>query len=431
MLQKLKSWFYGKKSSVDTRVGGVPAVKGIPDWNAFFSTQGKQWDTVLAGTKSRKVLMATNVGGHGPVSIMESMLAVALTVRGADVHTVLCDGQLPGCLRAEHTDIPDPSIIADYRIPEVLCPGCMLRGSRVFESLGLSHHRLSQLLTVENKTEAKALAGDIAFEDISTFRYSDVAVGEQAHAGALRYFARGNLKAEPLGEIVLRRYLEASILSTQAYEKLLATVDFDVACFHHGLYVPQGIVGDVCRKHSVRVVNWFVTYRRNTFIFSHDDTYHHTLMTEPNDVWANMKWGLEQENQIKDYLKSRWYGNRDWISFHEKPDENFDLYIQSVGMDENKPIVGLLTNVMWDAQLHYRQNAFESMLDWILQTIAYFENRPDVQLLIRVHPAEIRGTARSRQPILDEINGAFPDIPGNVYIIPPESPVSTYAAMES
>ena len=51
--------------------------------------------------------------------------------------------------------------------------------------------------------------------------------------------------------------------------------------FNHGIYVPQGIVGAVVRRHGVRVVNWIVAYRKNSFIFSHGDTYHHTLMNEP------------------------------------------------------------------------------------------------------------------------------------------------------
>jgi len=68
-------------------------------------------------------------------------------------------------------------------------------------------------------------------------------------------------------------------------------------------------------------------------------------------------------------------------------------------------------------------------LAWFIQTIRYFERRPDLQLLLRVHPAEIRGTARSRQPLVPEIERAFPTLPPNVFIIPPESQVSTYAAM--
>jgi hypothetical protein len=85
--------------------------------------------------------------------------------------------------------------------------------------------------------------------------------------------------------------------------------------------------------------------------------------------------------------------------------------------------------VMWDAQLHYPTNAFKNMAEWAIKTVAYFAKRPNLQLLIRIHPAEIRGTLRSRQPILDEIHRVFPMLPPNVFVIPPESSISTYVAM--
>ncbi|MCZ7589026.1 MAG: hypothetical protein M5U27_09280 [Gaiella sp.] len=89
-----------------------------------------------------------------------------------------------------------------------------------------------------------------------------------------------------------------------------------------------------------------------------------------------------------------------------------------------------MTNVFWDAQLHYRANAFADMLDWVVQTIAYFAGRPELQLLVRIHPAEVRGTIPSRQPMLAELEKAFPALPPNVFVIPPESNSSTYAAMD-
>src|SRR5215210_872369 len=152
-------------------------------------------------------------------------------------------------------------------------------------------------------------------------------------------------------------------------------------------------------------------------------------MAEPPEAWEQMPWTEAMEQAILAYLKSRWSGSRDWIWFHDEPDEDFAAYAREVGMDLAKPTVALLTNVMWDAQLHYPANAFPSMLDWVLQTIDYFKSRPELQLLIRVHPAEIRGTATSRQPLVPEIEKAFPELPPNVFVIPPESQVSTYAAV--
>jgi hypothetical protein len=357
------------------------------------------------------------------------MLSVALTLRGARVHTLICDRALPACQRAEHTDVPDPSVLTEYRLKEQLCDRCYATGRYHFDPLGLTSHRVGQLATRDEKLQARRIATELPAEKIRSFVWEGMAIGDHAYAGALRYFARGDLNAEPLGEDVLRRYLEASLLMATASTRLIQRDGIQIAAFNHGLYVPQGVLGEVCRSLGVRVANWNPAYRTSCFIFSHGDTYHHTLLAEPTDAWDTMPWTPEMEEQILTYLKSRWSGTRDWIWFHDEPDEDFAAYAREVGLDLTKPIVGLLTNVMWDAQLHYPANAFPSMLDWVIRTIEYFQRRPDLQLLIRVHPAEIRGTARSRQPLVPEIEKAFPQLPPNVFVIPPESQVSTYAAI--
>ena len=89
----------------------------------------------------------------------------------------------------------------------------------------------------------------------------------------------------------------------------------------------------------------------------------------------------------------------------------------------------MLTNVIWDAQLHDPANAFPGMIEWVMQMISYFSKRQDVQLLDPwLHPAELTELS-SCTMIVDEIKRAFPRLPQNVFIIPPESRVSTYAAM--
>ena len=38
------------------------------------------------------------------------------------------------------------------------------------------------------------------------------------------------------------------------------------------------------------LVTWNIAYRAGSFIFSHDDTYHFTLMDEPTSVWEDLPW---------------------------------------------------------------------------------------------------------------------------------------------
>jgi hypothetical protein len=410
----------------------MPSVKAdsLPDWKVLLDTNRSLWNEAKQKcSKGPIVLMATSVGGFSALSMVESVLAVALTLRGAQVHTLLCDKILPACLRAEKPEVKDPEVFARYELPKVLCDGCFNTGEFLYRDLGLQEHVFSDLVTTEEKDRAKRLATQVAFADIPGYRFESMSIGEHAYAGALRYFASGNLDNEPHSDMVVRRYFEGALLTTFAMRRLLQQNTFLASCFNHGIYSPQGVVGEVCRSYGVRVINWNVAYRKRCFIFSHGDTYHHTLLSEPTTVWESLSWNDDMKRQILNYLKSRWSGTRDWVWFHEKPDEAFDKFAQEIGLDLSKPIIGMLTNVMWDAQLHYRANAFPNMLTWVVRTIEYFKQRPDLQLLIRVHPAEIRGTMPSRQPIVAEIKKVFPTLPSNIFIIPPESPVSTYAAM--
>lgn len=219
------------------------------------------------------------------------------------------------------------------------------------------------------------------------------------------------------------------MLLTYATRRLLRELGFISTVLTHGIYVPWGLIAEVARREGVHVSAWNVAYRKRRFIFSHDDTYHHTLMHEPPERWEDRALLPAQEHELMQYLASRREGLFDWIVFHRATQQDAEDAARRAGIDRAKPVVGLLTNVSWDAQLHYPANAFPNMLEWLVQTCRYFESRPDLQLLIRVHPAELSGFPPSRQPILSELRKHVPALPANVIVVPPESELSTYALM--
>jgi hypothetical protein len=299
----------------------------------------------------------------------------------------------------------------------------------VYSQLGVTVHRYSDWLSGEERVEARRLATTVPFAEIEHFTLDGATVGEHAYAGALRFFATGSLDGEPMAEPVLRRYLESALLTAYATRRLIRTVGFQSAVLTHGIYVPWGVIGVVARQEGVKVSAWNVAYRKRRFIFSHDDTYHHTLMTEPKDHWEHLELSEAQDRELMQYLASRREGLFDWIVFHRPSRQDPDAIATQVGVELSKPVIGLLTNVSWDAQLHYPANAFPNMLEWLVQTCEYFATRPDVQLLIRIHPAEISGFPPSRQPILGELRKRLPTLSSNIFIVPPESGMSTYALM--
>lgn len=404
--------------------------KNQPVWGPLLDRERQIWDSALAHAgQGRKVLIATSVGSHLAGTTLESTLAVALTMRGTDVHLLLCDAVLPACLSCWSDLYPNHEKFS-LEGPGKDCAYCFEPAHTMYESLGLTVHRYSDFLSAQEIDKAGQTASSVAFQDISRYEVDGMAAGEHALAGALRFFAVGMLNGETHGEQILRRYFRASLLTVFVMQNMLKKWDFASAVFHHGIYVPQGLIGEVCRQNEVHVVNWNPAYRKQCFIFAHDDTYHHAMMSEPTDKWENMPWDEGRESRLIEYLKSRWQGTEDWIWFHNsKPQFEFGTIASELGIDPGKPCVGMLTSVMWDAVLHYPSNAFDNMLEWVRCTIDYFVERPDLQLVIRIHPAEVRGTLPSRQCIADEIEREYPDLPDHIIVIPPESSVSTYAVM--
>ena len=403
---------------------------GHPDWASIIEGNRGVWHAAINSSKQGpKILIGTSIGQYFSGTTLESMLAAALTLRGAEIHVLLCDSFLTACMACEYTWYPQEERFARDGPQADVCRHCYLPARDMFESLGVMLHSYSELVTKDEIQEVEKIALETAIDHILGYKFDGCAVGEHAWAGALRFYGRCDLDGEPYANQILRRYFKAALLSTFAVRNLLRKFNFHAVVFHHGIYVPQGLIGEVARRENVRVVNWNPAYRKQCFIFSHTDTYHHTLMSEPVGKWEGIEWSSKIEDELAVYLKSRWQGSQDWIWFHDRP--NFDLaeIENEIGIDFSKPCIGMLTNVLWDAQLHYPVNAFPNMVEWVLQTIKYFANRPELNLLIRTHPAEIHGAFPARQSITEEIKKAFPDLPENVFVIPPESHVSTYAAM--
>lgn len=400
----------------------------LPDWPRLLGRDGAAWaEARAAAAGGPRVLVPTMLGGLAHAGVVEATLAVALTLRGAAVEFLMCDGMLGACQLAVHGVTVSAGRLAAGAIDRVLCGACDAVGRRTLDRLGLPVHRLSELLGPRDLAAADAEAAAVPLAAIAGHAPDGLPLGEHALAGALRFFAAGALDDEPEGEAVLRRYLRAARLAAAAAGRLIAGRRFDRAVLHHGIYVPQGVVLAVLARAGVPVATWNPGYRRNCFIFSHGDSYHHTMLEEPPEAWDGPPLDDDDRAMLAAYLRSRLDGTRDWIWFHDAPEPHLEGFTGRSGLDPGRPLIGAFTNVMWDARLHFRTSAYADQVDWLADTVAWAAGRPDLQLVIRVHPAEVRGTVRARQLLADALRGRVGRLPRNVVLVPPEDPVSSYA----
>lgn len=409
------------------------------------STQASSpWDTIMANSQQvlteiqrpangKRILSATSVGSHTLVTAIDSLVAMGLHLRGGDVQFLLCDGALPACEAAmlANFDRPDDFVT---RGPAHMCSTCFSAGSTLYRPLPIPLHRYHEYVTQDEVVQALKTAVPLSIEECYSYTLNGMQLGEQARAGVLRFFGKATFEEEDpvFVQAIARRYLAGALVAAQVAERAIDAVRPDCIVAHHGVYVPQGVLGIVARRKGVHVVNWGTSYRNTTVIYSHDDTYHHTFMHEPVANWENRVLSPAEADHLDQYLALRRNGKGDWSWV--APDRGNpalaaerDELLKSLGLSPTLPTFGLLTNVLWDAQLYYGNLAFPDMLDWLFVTLEFFIAHPELQLIVRIHPHEVK--AGNRQPTGPEIAKRYPSLPPNIKVVDRDSPHNTYALM--
>jgi hypothetical protein len=349
----------------------------------------------------KSILIASNIGGNINTMAFDIVLGVALRSRGHRVYFTLCSAALTACMSCEFNKFES---LEEFKLKKAqkLCGECTKTGRKILNLAGFVP------LLIKGGRNYSSEPWDM----------------EIADSGTKRFLAKGRIDDQYEYLSVFEQYLKSSEIVNGEARQIFSQYKFDLMIAHHGIYVPQGNMVAIAKEFNVPVITWVQGYRKQSFLLGIGDTYHKSLLTEPYNVPDLVPAEIQE---IKEYLESRDIGEKDWIRFGRVSIK--DSILTEVG--NNKIKVLMLTNVSWDAQLHYESRIFADMHSWIEETILWFIENPSLDLVIRIHPAEVTGKIKSRDRILDFINMKFPELPSNVIVIGPDQAISTYALMQT
>ncbi len=158
------------------------------------------------------------------------------------------------------------------------------------------------------------------------------------------------------------------------------------------------------------------------------------VMREDTDefwrVQKNRQFTMEERERVRSLLAARQRGSL-WenfqVQFQGVPRQGEERIRQELGLDA-RPVVLLAPNVFGDSATLSRQIFTNSLSEWLERTVRYFAQRPNIQLVIRIHPSETRfpyGISMA-----EVVEQTFPTLPENVHLIAADAPINTYDIVE-
>ena len=354
----------------------------------------------LSKEYSETVVIFTSVPLFTDHVISEYALANEFKNLGMRVVMVFCDKNLPVCHAHDRYSCGVPPKNSDSINTSKVCNACQKNLSTIKDNSKIEVKKYSSYNQHSNKIDMK-----------------NIDLKEDAYASTVRYLATSKIaysESDPLSI----NYLKSAKISADVVQAVIDKENPKVVIAHHGIYIPQGIVNKVCELNNINFYSWHFGYRKSTLIFSQGNTYHKEMGLQRD--FENFK--NNEKEIITNYLKSRWYGENDWIHFNRSP-KKYD------GNNNGKLRIVFYSSVDWDAALHFDKNVYSNQFDFVSELINASNNFTNIDFIIRVHPAESTGHHPSYSKLDNHIKSL--EFGSNVKVIPSSDSTSSYELAES
>jgi hypothetical protein len=378
-----------------------------------------------SGQASIRVGIASFGAGSNHL-VVDCLLAHALQLRGAACQLLMCDlPELPGC---------DERVVEDTNNSR--CSGeCISAKLPFLEVCGLDWVRLSSFLedpasTLQMADEKVAACSD---NELTRFEFEGWKLGEwlgSSVASFLRSDSHG-MHAEVID--ARRRYLTSGIVALIGSRRWIDTWCPDILLVISGRHIFWRAAREIAQSRGVKVVC------REMFIESFD-CHIYAVNSSCEDPAIPKAWARAretpltslQEKQVDEDLKGLPAFARQ-VAYDPLLETRTSTIRTALGLSSDRRLITLFTNVTWDLFVAERDFAFDGQMQWIAATLDFIRRHPELDLVVRAHPAEIVPKLRTRGRIVRQIEEQFTPLPSIVRLIGPESTISsdTLRAMAS
>jgi len=395
----------------------------FPLAGAFLNQMGMPWKKLGRSKLGREVLIAqvkkiketlviekqqqplniyflTMLGGHTHNVSVDVVLGLGLKKKGHQVHFVLDDLCLP--INEDRRNGQE----ANW--DRISAKGFHF-GKRYLNAAGLDVLLLSELIDKRKEVDIAQFAS--IFE-----------------ASLLKHYKVGVINEQLPRLAEKKKLIRQSINYTTQLGNHILSLKPDRVIMSHGIYSTWGPPFEILNEAGIPILTYSKTKRKKTEKFNWNYT---ADWWDVSEEWVRVKdtpLTSEQEKKIDEYLETRITHKDDVLVYNFGKLEAKTETLRRFKLNPDLPVFSLFTNVLWDAASAQREIAFDNPVNWVYETIDWFIKNPHLQLIVKIHPAEV--VIGTNQPFADLIKAKYPNLPPNICLIEPAEKVNSWSIYE-
>jgi hypothetical protein len=377
--------------------------------------------TLQSPQPGKRILFFDFRGGWSTNLAQDLVLAEGLRLRGARPVFATCSAYLPIC------------DLANRRVaPPMPCDFCATYVGKMVEPLQFPLIRLNTFIPSEERRQVEREVAGLPLAALDHYEYRKVPVGALVRISVARFLLRSRVDQSPFAESVWRRFVISGTLVTAALQRLLDQDRPDLIWTMNGTFFSEGILQHLAEERGIPFLDYEAGYRANAILVARNQIAGYYEMDSHWATETNRPLTPGEAEELEAYLRQRRTGKDIFIaSMYPSMQTSMPAIRQQLGLDSQKPLVLMLTNVIWDSSVVNRDTIFGHVSQWLETTLEHFIRCPEIQLVVRIHPGEASTALNeTEEPVGGLIRERFPVLPPHIKIVEPTDDISSYTLME-
>jgi|WetSurMetagenome_2_1015567.scaffolds.fasta_scaffold29976_2 hypothetical protein len=379
-----------------------------------------------------KIMYGPLFSTYEPCSAHDFLLIQALLLRGAQVfpvamgkleegESVFCGGIWGGYAQEDELrrlDLEEQHFAEVNELENLLWHDCA-RLDRLF---------LSDYLTLVEKNEIREQCSDYPLDDYKNWIFDDMPIGKWALDVLRNNYLVQDETVIPSYKVKMHGLLYNIALCICALNKLIDQQAPDIIISNDSFYYPWSIVEILAKRKNIPFYSyWTPLASDGASAYTYNDAAMNLDLSLPWKSWLAADLSDRQIKFIDLCLHNRRYGNSMVLNTADPSKNNTQLVVQELEIDKTKPTALLAANVIWDLAALNKEIQFKNMFDWIIQTIKFFSEHKEWQLIIKPHPVEEnKHIPVTRQKVKDVISSHFTELPSNIVVLDSRTTYQVY-----